>query len=496
MQIGRYFYATNTPFHHADHPEFKQMCYLLRPGYKGPSAYELSKPILNGVHADILRECKEKIKGETVCMSLDGWSNVHNEPLICCCIVTSDGDTILVDSIDTGADPHSAANLKNIALKAIKSTEKEFGVNVRSFVTDNAANVQKMRSELASEDEINIIEYGCSAHMLNLLAKDLELPTVTQSIIKVIKHFRNKHIPSALYKSANGKKLLMPQEIRWNTMNDSLQSYLDSRGILVQICQDNQSQIDKDIIKIINDNHVTTNAVELLSRLKPIAVALDRMQQTSTTIAVAVEIWNKLEKNLQQQPLSVKAHFYKRRNIALRGEHYAANMLDHRFLGQRLSDVQKQEAFKFINDASPEFVPFAMAMTSMSKPFPKYVFGSHFRNTSPLVWWKSLTFSDGWPLEKAKFIELCLQLLTAKAATADLERHFSSFGLVQSKLRNRLGTEKATKLVFMFKHLNQHPENRKCDLNWVWEGDGDEENSATSATDNELDELPIINLVN
>ena len=35
--------------------------------------------------------------------------------------------------------------------------------------------------------------------------------------------------------------------------------------------------------------------------------------------------------------------------------------------------------------------------------------GQHFRNTIPLLWWKS-------------------QLLTANAATAALERHFSSFG--------------------------------------------------------------------
>lgn len=45
-------------------------------------------------------------------------------------------------------------------------------------------------------------------------------------------------------------------------------------------------------------------------------------------------------------------------------------------------------------------------------------------------------------------------ILTAKATTANVERIFSSFGVVQSKLRNRLGLEKAAKLVFLFKMLN------------------------------------------
>ncbi len=45
-------------------------------------------------------------------------------------------------------------------------------------------------------------------------------------------------------------------------------------------------------------------------------------------------------------------------------------------------------------------------------------------------------------------------LMIAKASSAGVERVFSSFGLVQSKLRNRLGNEKAGKLVYLFKQFN------------------------------------------
>ena len=41
------------------------------------------------------------------------------------------------------------------------------------------------------------------------------------------------------------------------------------------------------------------------------------------------------------------------------------------------------------------------------------------------------------------------------ASSASIERVFSSFGLVHSKLRNRLGVEKAGKLVFLHKILNR-----------------------------------------
>ena len=36
-----------------------------------------------------------------------------------------------------------------------------------------------------------------------------------------------------------------------------------------------------------------------------------------------------------------------------------------------------------------------------------------------------------------------------------LERIFSRFGLVHSKIRNKLGVEKAAKLVFLYKVLNK-----------------------------------------
>lgn len=42
------------------------------------------------------------------------------------------------------------------------------------------------------------------------------------------------------------------------------------------------------------------------------------------------------------------------------------------------------------------------------------------------------------------FVEL---ILTVKSTTANVERIFSSFGLVQSKLRNTVGIEKAGFLV-------------------------------------------------
>jgi len=58
--------------------------------------------------------------------------------------------------------------------------------------------------------------------------------------------------------------------------------------------------------------------------------------------------------------------------------------------------------------------------------------------------------------------DLITQLHTAIASSAGTERLFSAFGLVNTKLRTRLGTEKALKLVTILKAMNKKTE--KTDL--------------------------------
>ena len=57
---------------------------------------------------------------------------------------------------------------------------------------------------------------------------------------------------------------------------------------------------------------------------------------------------------------------------------------------------------------------------------------------------------------QAVCMELCeitRTLLVMPASSGGIERDFLNFALVQTKLHNRLGVEKATKLVFCFRML-------------------------------------------
>ena len=51
-------------------------------------------------------------------------------------------------------------------------------------------------------------------------------------------------------------------------------------------------------------------------------------------------------------------------------------------------------------------------------------------------------------------LNVVLRLHTAITPSANVERVFLTFGLIQSKLRNQMSSTKAAKLVAIYKHLN------------------------------------------
>ncbi|GLV33505.1 hypothetical protein CBL_20237, partial [Carabus blaptoides fortunei] len=101
----------------------KNMINILRPGYKPPNRNQIANELLDQVHCSVKQTTEKNLKVKLVCMTMDGW--------------------------------------------------------MKSFVTDNASNMVKMRGKLAECDDMSmpdIIAYASSALILNLLAKDIDVP--------------------------------------------------------------------------------------------------------------------------------------------------------------------------------------------------------------------------------------------------------------------------------------------------------------------------------
>ncbi|KAG8175836.1 hypothetical protein JTE90_013386 [Oedothorax gibbosus] len=130
-----------------------------------------------------------------------------------------------------------------------------------------------MQNELErteKEHYINILTYGCSAHILNLLAKDIKISNVKAQVVDVIKYFYNNHFASAKLREAGGKKLQL------------------------------SSDIDNGIAKKITDFVLKCNSLEdYLLRIKPIVIACDTAQKDKCTISEVVEVWKTFKKKME-----------------------------------------------------------------------------------------------------------------------------------------------------------------------------------------------------
>lgn len=250
LAVANMIYATNSSFRLVEHPTFKKMLDLLRPGYSPPTREAISGELLNTVYNMNQETCKMKLKDETVNMSLDGWSNVHSEPVICVAVTDARSNTYVTDTVDTSGQPHTAANLESLTKESIKSTEEKYGCRVGSIVTDNAANMNAMRVRVENNTVNPPISYGCAAHQMNLLAKDLDIPDVHKHIIAIVKYFRNTHQPAYRLKEAGGTKLPIPLEVRWNSLADTLEAYLNNWPMLLNVAEKYPTEIKPDIGKI------------------------------------------------------------------------------------------------------------------------------------------------------------------------------------------------------------------------------------------------------
>lgn len=455
-EVARYIYATNSAFHHVQHPQFKKMISALRPGYTAPNEVEIGGSLLDNIYSQEKEKCSEYLSGQIVNLSIDGWSNVHNEPILCAVVTNKKGENYLLETIDTSGCPHTIEYLIEVVKNCMIKCENEFKCIVRSVVTDNANNVKGMRTEIQSNPDFDLITYGCSAHLLNLLAEDLNIPNIKEQILHIVKFFRNNHFANAKYREAGGSKLIIPQEVRWNTMADCVSAYLKNWPILVSVCEENRCNIDSIVYNKVTNFGIKRNAEDLLKRLKPISIALDKMQQKDCTISTAVDIWKNLQEELTEVNLDKTClkSFSTRYNQALGPPHFLAYLLDPRYAGIKLSAAEKSECLIFAKEKySQSVVPTLMKFQAKSEPFHQFLFDSDIVNkVNPIDWWKSqITENDG---SGKNVIGMISQLFTAQASSASVERIFSTFGLVHSKLRNRLGTDKAGKLVFLFKQFN------------------------------------------
>ena len=106
--MARFVFATNSPFRIAENKHFVALLQSLRPGYRPPNRERVSNELLDKIYEKERSAITVQLQATTVSLSLDGWSNIHNDPIVCSSITTEKGEPILLDTVDTSGHPHTA----------------------------------------------------------------------------------------------------------------------------------------------------------------------------------------------------------------------------------------------------------------------------------------------------------------------------------------------------------------------------------------------------
>jgi hypothetical protein len=430
---------------------------MLRPVYSPPNRKDIGGHLPDQVHEKIASKVSTELQGKEVVLIQDGWSDIHNTPVIATSL-QCEGKSYILSAVDAGTNKKTAAYCTSVAQEAISTATEQYQCTVTGVVTDNEKMVAMKQNLHDSNPELTV--YGCSAHWLNLLGQDITPAQVINQVVEINKYFRNHHIPGPCYLKypIHSVKPQLPAETRWNSQLTCIDTYIRNRPYMPMIIAKNEELIDPRIRSIIHNVGLFNEVKHLQLQLQPVSNGLDRLQSDSSTLADACETWIDLLQNSDLQTYKDKVHH--RFQKAMTPTHYLANILHSQYRGKLLLPDQVSSAQDLLLQTNPDMLPDDLLsfMTDSLEISNTLLPASVITRTRPTVWWLSLSKSS--PVSK-DLCSLAQKILKMPSSSASIERVFFNFGLIQTKLRNRLGLQKAAKLVFSYWYLR-----RKEDIDW------------------------------
>ena len=219
-QLCRFIVATNSSFSLVENEEFVKFVRLLKPGFVLPKRKQDAGALLDELSEKELAAVKDNSSGKFGTVALDGWTSASAEPVLGVS-VSFDNTTYLMDTIDTSGAAHTAAYVSEVCLAAVSKVEESLNIKVAAYVTDNASNMKAAR-DIVETKRPEILCYGCQAHQLNLLSKDLykgaPKEKIIDKVIGVLKWFRVTHKLLAKLRERGVPAPPLPTVTRWNSI--------------------------------------------------------------------------------------------------------------------------------------------------------------------------------------------------------------------------------------------------------------------------------------
>lgn len=494
--FAKALYSSAMPFCMTENAQWLEFFKKLRPAWKPPTKYTLSEPLLKYWDAKINAENVDIMqKASALVLMMDGWSCCSGNNHIQFLCATP--KPIYLKSVHPRSQSHTAEYIMQQISGILQDEEKLTNRKPEDFaaiVSDHASNMVSAW-KLLQEKYSWLICYGCGAHALELLSKDLRnIHTVSlnlEEIMMVCRFFRNHQVPKAILEDMTlaslGRKLtcLTMVPTRWSSACAMTQRILEIRYCLQSCVTDLRLQkylaLDNKIIKqlILSDDGFWMRTLATAAILKPIKNAILELEGNECKLSVMPRIWKVLDKVLRdnvqgtQSPFSEeeKNMFFSslshRRSFSIQPVHFAAHLLDPRFLATDINETECGLGEKLIlkmahdrhlieSDIITDLMEFKAKDGSL---FGRcHIWKNVDFDVDPLMWWKA----NGGTRSLAIVAKI---LFTFPSTTASVERANKQYSLQKTKLRNNLSDCKGAmlaKVAYNIKSQARHSMVRKA----------------------------------
>lgn len=305
--VANFFYRTGIAFKVADSGAFKSMLQTLNPDYskEAPSAKVLGGRLLEGQYQSSKIKLKNLLdSAERLTLTSDGWTNIRGDHLVNFIVRAPDHTSFFYKAIDTTGIPQTAIAVANEIIKVIE----EIGADKFSAVVTDNANVMQAAWTIIEQRFPTIAAYGCSAHGVNLLIKDIisKIPEHTQTmadVVKIAKFINNHHISSAKFQdkmkeSAVTHKLTSPVSTRWYSSYTAAFNLREAKVLIMRLAHEDYEALSailpkansesalkcmklpsfwNRLDKLIKDIEVPSKVIGKLGKLCKISFELDKV---------------------------------------------------------------------------------------------------------------------------------------------------------------------------------------------------------------------------
>lgn len=265
--ITKFFCRCGVSFRLADSQPFKNMIAQLNPKYAEdmPSAKTLSSKLLDKQYDESTKKMEESLEEcEGITITSDGWTNVRGDHIVNFIIKAPGRPPIFYKAIDTSGIRQGT----DAVTEAICAVIVEVGPEkVSAVVTDNAPVMQAAWDGIEARFP-HIAAYGCAAHTLNLLIKDiLADPCYTNTIkdeVKIAKFVNNHHLVHAKFEEKRKQlgvkhKLSSPVATRWYSHYNSAKDLLNAKVLIKRLAFE-----DSEDLLTVGPRAATAAIIELM----------------------------------------------------------------------------------------------------------------------------------------------------------------------------------------------------------------------------------------